>query len=143
MMRGHFQFRGASPGCQPVLVCLALVLATMPLLRAAEATVPAPEVELKSTDRILICAPHPDDEVLGCAGVIQKAVALKIPCKIMFLTDGDDNELSFLVYRMHPVVLPRAARRATRPGHRPVIGSMRSGLAAGWRIGAVLMSFSG
>jgi len=125
-MRCDFHFQAcASPGCQRFLVCLALLLATVPLLRAAEAIVPAPEVELKSTDRILICAPHPDDEVLGCAGIIQRAVALKIPCKIMFLTDGDDNELSFLVYRMHPVVLPRAARRLGEVRHEEALAAAK------------------
>ena len=69
-----------------------------------------PEVELNSEDRILILAPHPDDEVLGCCGVIQKAVAMKLPLRIVFFTYGDNNQWSFLVYRKHPVLKPKAAR---------------------------------
>ena len=62
-------------------------------------------------DRILVIAPHPDDEVLGCAGVIQKAVAKSIPIRIVFLTNGDSNQWSFLVYRKHPVVMPGAVEK--------------------------------
>jgi len=69
-----------------------------------------PEVELNSEDRILILAPHPDDEVLGCCGIIQKAVAMKLPLRVVFFTYGDNNQWSFLVYRKHPVLRPKAAR---------------------------------
>lgn len=72
--------------------------------------VPLPELKLSSQDRILILAPHPDDEVLGCAGVIQQALDMKLPVKIVFFTYGDANEWSFLVYRRHPVVLPGSVR---------------------------------
>lgn len=61
-------------------------------------------------DRILILAPHPDDEVLGCAGIIQKAVAMQVPVRIVFLTYGDNNQWSFLLYRKHPVVMPDAVQ---------------------------------
>lgn len=62
-------------------------------------------------DRILILAPHPDDEVLGCAGVIQKALHLKIPVQVVFLTNGDSNQWSFFVYRKFPVVMPQAVMK--------------------------------
>ena len=61
-------------------------------------------VTLSGTDRVLVLAPHPDDEVLGAGGVIQQAVAQKLPIKIVFLTYGDSNQWSFLLYRKHPVV---------------------------------------
>jgi LmbE family N-acetylglucosaminyl deacetylase len=69
-----------------------------------------PEVQLNADDRILILAPHPDDEVLGCGGVIQKAVAMKLPVRVVFLTYGDNNEWSFLLYRKHPVLFPQAVQ---------------------------------
>lgn len=68
------------------------------------------EVSTISQDRILILAPHPDDEVLGCGGIVQEARKHNIPLKIVFLTYGDNNEWSFLVYRKHPVVMPKAVR---------------------------------
>jgi len=55
-------------------------------------------------DRVMILAPHPDDEVLACGGVIQHCVATGIPVRVVFLTYGDDNELSFMAYRRHPVL---------------------------------------
>src|SRR5262245_47079726 len=63
---------------------------------------------IEDTDRILILAPHPDDEILGCGGIIQRAVARKQPLRVVFLTNGDFNERSFAVYRRHFVVEPRA-----------------------------------
>lgn len=64
----------------------------------------------QAKDRILILAPHPDDEVLGCAGIIQRAVRMKTKVKIVFLTYGDNNQWSFLVYRKHPVLVPSDVR---------------------------------
>ena len=66
------------------------------------------KLNLLPTDRILVLAPHPDDEVLGTGGVIQQAVAQKLPVKVVFLTYGDSNQWSFLLYRKHPVVFPGA-----------------------------------
>jgi LmbE family N-acetylglucosaminyl deacetylase len=115
-----------SSGATAFAVWHALVLATVALIRAAEAhAAPSAQVELRDTDRVLICAPHPDDEVLGCGAIIQKAVTLKIPCKIMFLTDGDDNELSFLVYRMHPVILPGGARGLGEVRHKEALAAAK------------------
>ena len=70
-----------------------------------------PDIELTSKDRLLILAPHPDDEVLGCGGMIQKAVARGLPVRVVFLTYGDSNQWSFLVYRKHPVVTPKGVQR--------------------------------
>lgn len=44
---------------------------------------------LAAHDRLLIIAPHPDDEVLGCGGLIATANALQIPVKVVYLTAGD------------------------------------------------------
>ena len=63
---------------------------------------------LTTQDRLLILAPHPDDEILGCAGIIQNAVAMTLPIRIVFLTYGDNNQWSFTVYRGHPILMPKA-----------------------------------
>ncbi len=63
---------------------------------------------LSKDDRILVLAPHPDDEVLGAGGVIQQAVAQQLPIKVVFLTNGDSNQWSFFLYRKHPVIFPGA-----------------------------------
>jgi hypothetical protein len=54
---------------------------------------------LTPDDRIIIFAPHPDDESIACGGVIQQALALKVPVRIVWLTYGDNNEWSFSATR--------------------------------------------
>jgi len=71
---------------------------------------PWPRITLDATDRLLILAPHPDDEVLGCGGVIQQAVALGLPLRIVFLTYGDFYEWSFLWYEKRPVLTARGVK---------------------------------
>ncbi|WP_395748315.1 PIG-L deacetylase family protein [Prosthecobacter sp.] len=41
--------------------------------------------------RVMVFAPHPDDEALGCGGLIQHAVALGAAVRVVFQTDGDNN----------------------------------------------------
>jgi len=57
-----------------------------------------PMQEFTNNDRILILAPHPDDEVMATGGVIQKALKAKAKIKVLFLTNGDHNEPAFIVY---------------------------------------------
>ena len=69
-----------------------------------------PQVALSSTDRVLVLAPHPDDEVIATGGIIQQALKEKLPVHVVFYTYGDNNEWAFTVYRGHPVFMPRAMR---------------------------------
>jgi LmbE family N-acetylglucosaminyl deacetylase len=57
-------------------------------------------------DRVLVMAPHPDDEVLGCGGIIQRAIKMGLPVHVLFLTYGDANQWSFIVHNKWPVVIP-------------------------------------
>jgi len=52
----------------------------------------------KEGERVLILAPHPDDEAIACAGVIQQALRAGAKIRIVYLTNGDHNELAFIVY---------------------------------------------
>lgn len=52
----------------------------------------------KAKDRILILAPHPDDEAIGCAGIIQEALKIGAQVNVLYLTNGDHNQLAFIVY---------------------------------------------
>ncbi len=70
----------------------------------------AAELALREDDRILILSPHPDDETIACGGVIQRALGLGLPVRIVFLTYGDANEWSFILYRKRPELLPRQVR---------------------------------
>jgi len=46
---------------------------------------------LASTDRLLVFAPHPDDETLATGELIQTALAAGASVRVIFATDGDDN----------------------------------------------------
>ena len=66
--------------------------------------VAADELTLDPNDRILILAPHPDDETIATGGVIQKALAMGLPIRVVFLTYGDNAETAFIAYRKRPIV---------------------------------------
>ena len=46
-------------------------------------------LDISHSDRILVIAPHPDDEALGCAGIISRAVNKCIPIATVVMTTGD------------------------------------------------------
>ncbi|MCM8766398.1 MAG: PIG-L family deacetylase [Candidatus Omnitrophica bacterium] len=60
-------------------------------------------IEFSKGDRILILAPHPDDETIGTGGVIQKAIKGQAEIKVVVFTNGDHNELAFIVYEKRVV----------------------------------------
>jgi LmbE family N-acetylglucosaminyl deacetylase len=76
-------------------------------------------------DRIIVFAPHPDDESLGCGGIIQQALALKLPVRIVWLTYGDNNEWSFMLYRRHIVVMPEAVRLMGEVRHQEALAAAK------------------
>ena len=43
-----------------------------------------PMPEFRDNDRILILAPHPDDEAIGAGGIIQEALKRKLPIKVAY-----------------------------------------------------------
>ena len=45
-------------------------------------------MNFNNKDKILIIAAHPDDEVLGCGGIIDKAVKKNADIFILFLGEG-------------------------------------------------------
>jgi LmbE family N-acetylglucosaminyl deacetylase len=49
-------------------------------------------------ESILIVSPHPDDETLGCAGLVQQAVARKSTVNVLFLTCGDSFRVGVARY---------------------------------------------
>src|ERR1700722_4589232 len=42
-------------------------------------------------ERVLVIAPHPDDEVLGFAGVIRAAKAAGVGVRVVIVTDGQGH----------------------------------------------------
>ncbi len=65
-----------------------------------------PLSDFTDKDRVLVLAPHPDDEAIAVGGVIQKAIAAGASVRVVLLTSGENNELSFMVYKKRPVLRP-------------------------------------
>ena len=48
-----------------------------------------PELELPAVDHVVVVAPHPDDEVLGTGGLLQKLAGAGVRAEIWAVTDGE------------------------------------------------------
>ena len=46
---------------------------------------------ISNSDKVFVVAPHPDDESLATGGLLQRLFAQKIPVRILFATDGENN----------------------------------------------------
>jgi LmbE family N-acetylglucosaminyl deacetylase len=46
---------------------------------------------LRPADRLLVLAPHPDDESVGTGGLLQHALEVGTQMLVVFFTDGDNN----------------------------------------------------
>ena len=44
-----------------------------------------------ASSRILILAPHPDDEALAVGGLLQRAIRMRAEIHLLFVTDGENN----------------------------------------------------
>jgi LmbE family N-acetylglucosaminyl deacetylase len=79
---------------------LALLL-TLALAAATRAADPAPLLPLMAVpganERVLVIAPHPDDESLCCAGLLQQAREAGALVGVVWITAGDGFELDALV----------------------------------------------
>jgi len=75
------------------LIALLLIVAT-----AATAGAQTNLPPFTAGDRVVIVAPHPDDEVLGAGGAIQQAVAAGADVRVVYLTNGDHNQIAFKLY---------------------------------------------
>lgn len=68
-------------------------------LAALASAAEIPSIEpFEKTDRVLIISPHPDDDIIGCAGVIQRALKAGAKVKVVYVTCGDNNILSVIFY---------------------------------------------
>ena len=49
-------------------------------------------LELKDK-KILIISPHPDDEIIGCGGLIAKCKQLQSKVKVVYMCTGESRQL--------------------------------------------------
>jgi LmbE family N-acetylglucosaminyl deacetylase len=83
---------------------------------AARSPPPAPSLPaLDAGSRVLIISPHPDDETLCCAGVMQRVREAGGQASVVWLTSGDGARLTLL---MVAHVLPGNTREARSLGAR-------------------------
>lgn len=89
--------------------------------RAAGATAVDPAILLAPTGALLVVAPHPDDETLGCGAAIAATLAAGRSVSVVLLTDGENS---------HPrsASHPRDSLAALR---RRELGAALATLAAG------------
>ncbi len=92
---------------RPVILALALAAGLAAIATPARATEP---LLLGDDERLLVLAPHPDDETLAAGGLIQEALGLDLPVRVCFFTMGDNNEIAALFTRRHPALLPASAQ---------------------------------
>jgi LmbE family N-acetylglucosaminyl deacetylase len=109
---------------------LTIFTVLIPTLLAALPVNAVQELVLDAQDRILIVAPHPDDETIAAGGLIQEAVSRNIPVRVMYLTNGDSNQLAFLYYKKQFIFGSRRAVAMGELRQKEAIAAMRSlGLA--------------
>jgi LmbE family N-acetylglucosaminyl deacetylase len=74
-----------------------LALAALAPLAAAAATPTGglPPIDAKTS--LLVVSPHPDDETLCCAGVMERVIEAGGRVSVVWITSGDGSELSMLV----------------------------------------------
>lgn len=79
---------------------------------------------LSLTDKTVIIAPHPDDEVIGCAGLIQALVERGTPPHVIILTGGEgshrgccDTLVEEIMAARHQLTLKAAATLGLPESH--------------------------
>jgi LmbE family N-acetylglucosaminyl deacetylase len=83
------------------VILLLIVIARSPVL-AQKAFPP-----ITAADRIIVVAPHPDDEILGAGGLIQQACAVGAEVHVIYLTSGDHNQIAFKLYKLRLHLSPK------------------------------------
>ncbi|MFA5357023.1 MAG: PIG-L family deacetylase [Candidatus Omnitrophota bacterium] len=82
-----------------IFLCVLFLFGAPSLLEALQPPAAVGAIlPIEKTDRVLILAPHPDDEAIACAGIIQQALSSGAQVKVTYLTNGDHNQIAFIVY---------------------------------------------
>ncbi len=103
---------------------LFVYMALGPCFSVAAETVNEPSIKFSSDDRVLVVAPHPDDETIGASGVIQQAIKAGAKVKICLLTQGENNEFAFIVYEHRIVLKPKEFLRLGEVRRRETVDAM-------------------
>ncbi|MDE2138616.1 MAG: PIG-L family deacetylase [Gammaproteobacteria bacterium] len=85
------------PHGRPLASLLSAVLASLAAVAARAAPAPPQLPPLDAGTALLVLAPHPDDETLCCAGVIQRVLRAGGRASVVWLTSGDASLLDLLL----------------------------------------------
>jgi LmbE family N-acetylglucosaminyl deacetylase len=77
-------------------------------------TAPATFLPITSATSLLVVSPHPDDESLCCAGVIQRVLHAGGRVSIVWFTSGDGSELDLLIVEKSLFIRPAKLRDLAR-----------------------------
>ena len=94
------------PAARAALAAVLLLGAPPPRAHAAAEALPP----IDASTSLLVVAPHPDDETLCCAGVIQRVLHAGGRVSIVWLTSGDGSRLSSLFVEKELLVHPQTMR---------------------------------
>jgi LmbE family N-acetylglucosaminyl deacetylase len=83
-----------------------LAVAAPPLPAAAAAALPP----LDANTSLLVVSPHPDDETLCCAGVLERVAHAGGRVSVVWITSGDASELSLLLVERSLLMTAAGAR---------------------------------
>lgn len=84
----------------------------MPLTRSGRPSFPVtPIPPLAALDRVLVFAPHPDDEAVGVGGLLALAAERGCATRVVFMTSGENNPWAQRASERRLVVLPRDRAR--------------------------------
>jgi LmbE family N-acetylglucosaminyl deacetylase len=100
---------------------LILSIAALIAIAPAAAAPPAPEPtaaepatadfpQLDASTSLLVVSPHPDDEVLCCAGAIQRVLQAGGRASIVWITSGDGSEIDLLLIERSLFIRPKKLR---------------------------------
>src|SRR5579863_3659795 len=98
-----------APATLAALIALLAPIGVAQIARApAASTSPALMLAPGAQDRVLVIAPHPDDETLCCAGILQRARANGAATAIVWITAGDGFEFDAML--VEHTLWPRQAQ---------------------------------
>lgn len=89
-------FSSALPRNMPVRA-IALAISSLPALAS---------LSLEGIQRVLVVAPHPDDETIAPGGLIQAALANGAQVRVVILTNGDGQLFAPLLFGLEGGLLP-------------------------------------
>ena len=98
--------------------------ATLVFLPALSAFAEVSPIRFSNRDKVLVIAPHPDDETLGAGGVIQSALEAKADLRILYLTHGDLNEMASIFYQRKPLLVKADSLKSGRARKKEAVGAM-------------------